>query len=327
VRRSFVIVILLAAVAVAVLAYAESRPSSPPAHTATTQAPPSAAATQPPAVSAAAAGAGGAPGVPHLAHVFVIVMENHPASDIVGSSSAPYINGLISRSAYAANYSALTHPSLPNYIALTSGDFQGINDDRNPPSAGYAVNAVNLADRLEAAGLTWKAYAQSLPSAGYAQNSGLFVTKHEPFVYYKDILENGPRRVAHVVPYWQLATDLRSAATTPSFAFITPNMYDDMHDGPISAGDRWLSRAVPAILGSRAFTNTPSLLVVTWDEGSASDNHVATIFAGNSVRAGARSVQAYDHYSLLHTIEAALQVQPITANDARAPAMSDLFGL
>ena len=263
--------------------------------------------------------------MPHLAHVFVIVMENKAAGEIVGNSSASFINGLIGRYAYAADYSALTHPSLPNYIALTSGSFQGITDDRNPPGAGYAVAAVNLADRIDAAGLTWKAYAESLPSAGYADNSGQFATRHEPFLYYQDILGNDSRRIAHIVPFTQMATDLQSPATTPNFAFITPNVCNDMHDCPVSVGDAWLSKTVTAILGSQAFTGSPSLLVVTWDEGSDSDNHVVTILAGNSVKPGFRSSQAYDHYSLLHTIEAGLGLQPMTASDGNAAVMSEFF--
>ena len=292
-RRTLVILaVVLAAVAVAAGAYAVLRPSpSSSSSSGGVTAPgaggaagtPVAAAT--PQVSPSAASRGtNAPRVPRLAHVAVIMMENHSSSAIVGSSSAPYINRLIRGSAYAADYSALTHPSLPNYIALTSGATQGITDDRTPPAA-YAVNAVNLADRLDAAGLSWKAYAEGLPQPGYARDTGLFVTKHEPFLYYRDVLDNAARR-DRVVPFTQLARDLRSAATTPAFSLITPNLYNDMHDGPVSAGDRWLARTVPAILRSPAFTSSPSLLVITWDEGEGSDNHVATILAGNVVRPG-----------------------------------------
>ena len=329
-RRTLVILIVaLAAVAVAAGAFAALR-SSPSSSSGGVTAPgaggaagtPVAAAT--PQVSPSATSLGTeAPRVPRLAHVAVIMMENHSSSAIVGSSSAPYINRLIRRSGYAADYSALTHPSLPNYIALTSGATQGITDDRTPPAA-YAVNALNLADRLDAAGLSWKAYAEGLPRPGYAQDTGLFVTKHEPFLYYRDVLTAATRR-AHVVPFTQLARDLRSAATTPAYSLITPNLYNDMHDGPVSAGDRWLARTVPAILHSPAFTGSPSLLVITWDEGDASDNHVATIFAGNVVRPGARSQRPYDHYSLLHTIEDGLGLPPMTANDRNAALMRDLF--
>jgi phospholipase C len=258
-----------------------------------------------------------------LDHVFVIVDENKSYSQIVGSTDAPYINSLIKHYALAADYSALFHPSLPNYIALTSGSSHGITDDRG--ALGNEITAVNIADRLEAAGKTWKEYAESMPSPGYAQDSGAYAVRHDPFMYYKDIAGNVQRARSHVVPFTQLAADLRDAATTPDFAFISPNLMNDMHDGPVSAGDKWLAREVPLILQSAAFTTTRSVLIVTWDEGSFFDNQVATIFVGSSVKTGYRSATRYDHYSLLHTIEAAWGLPPLTANDAGAPVMSEFF--
>ena len=259
----------------------------------------------------------------HLDHVFVIVDENKSYSQIVGSPDAPYINGLIKRYALATSYSALFHPSLPNYIALTSGSNQGITDDRG--AAGNEVAATNIADRLEAAGKTWKEYAESIPSPGYAQDSGEYAVRHDPFMYYKDIAGNTQRARSHVVPFTELATDLLSADTTPNFAFITPNLINDMHDGPVSAGDTWLAREVPLILQSKAFTTTRSVLIVTWDEGTLFDNHIATIFVGSSVKAGYRSDTRYDHYALLRTIEAAWGLAPLTSNDAGVPVMSEFF--
>ena len=261
---------------------------------------------------------------PPLAHIFLILEENKDYSEIVGNPTAPYINSLIRRYALAANYHALFHPSLPNYIALTSGSNNGITWDA--PSAGNEVAVTNIADRIEASGRTWREYAESIPSAGYAFDSGEYATKHNPFVYYKDIAGNSRRCRTHVVPLTQLTTDLRSVKTTPDFAFITPNLSNDMHDSPIATGDRWLAHTVPLILKSRAFRTTRSLLVVTWDEDEGSaDNHIATILAGNSVKAGYRSSRRYDHYSLLHTIETAWHLAPLTANDARALTMSEFF--
>jgi phosphatidylinositol-3-phosphatase len=280
-----------------------------------------------PGVAVAGAGPGAAQSsgvLPRLSHVFVIVDENRSYRDIVGNAAAPYLNGLIARSALAADSYALFHPSLPNYIALTSGSNDGITDDRSPPSAGNEVSVVNIADRLEAAGRTWKEYAESIPSPGYAFDSGEYVTRHVPFAYYRDIIGDRRRAQAHIVPFTQMATDLRSAATTPDFAFITPNVQSDMHDSPTAVGDRWLSRVVPSILGSAAFRTTPSLLVVTFDEGTT-NQHIVTIFAGNAARAGYRSPRRYDHYSLLHTIEADWGLAPLTANDAGATIMDDLF--
>jgi phospholipase C len=259
----------------------------------------------------------------HLDHIFVILEENKSYSQIVGSTAAPYINSLIKRYALAANYFALFHPSLPNYIALTSGSNDGITDDRG--AVGNEVAAPNIADRIEAAGKTWKEYAESIPSPGYAKDSGEYAVRHDPFMYYKDIAGNAQRARSHVVPFTQLAADLGSAATTPDFAFITPDLLNDMHDAPISTGDQWLAHVVPTILQSKPFTTTRSVLIVTWDEGTLFDNHIATIFAGSSVKLGYRSGTRYDHYALLHTIEAALELAPLTQNDANAPTMGEFF--
>ncbi len=163
-----------------------------------------------------------------------------------------------------------------------------------------------------------------MPQGGYLLDSGEYVTRHDPFVYYKDIVDNPQRSRTHIVPFTRLASDLRAARTTPAFAFITPNLWNDMHDGPISAGDHWLARVVPLILKSPAFRTSPSLLVITWDEGTY-DQHVATIFVGDSVKAGYRSARRYDHYSLLHTIEAVWHLAPLTANDAHAATMGEFF--
>ena len=276
-------------------------------------------AAAPPAADVASSGG------PRLAHIFVIVDENKAASEIVGSSQAPFINTLIARSALATDYSALFHPSLPNYIALIAGSNQGITSDQSPDPAAL-LTVPSIADRIAASGRTWKAYAEDLPASGDAgADSGRYAVRHEPFVYLRDVGQNTPSLRTHVVDFGRLSSDLHSPATTPDFAFITPNLCNDMHDCPVSVGDRWLSRVVPMILHSAAFRTTPSLLVLTWDEGSASDNHVATILAGNSVKPGYRSGRPYDHYSLLRTIEAAWGLAPLTANDAGAQAMGEFL--
>ncbi len=259
-------------------------------------------------------------------NIFVIVMENQPLSNILGSSSAPYINSLISSSALATNYSGVAHPSLPNYIALTSGSADGITTDCNPPGAGCVVSVSNIADEIEASGRTWKNYAESMPSACYKYNYGsLFATKHVPFLYYSDIYNNSTRCASHIVPYSELSSDLNSVSTTPNFAFITPNLCDDMHSCPITSGDSWLSTNVPMILKSPAFSSQKSLLAITWDEGYSSDNIIATIFAGSAAKSGYRSNVAYSHYSLLHTIENLWNLKPLTANDQNATLMSDML--
>ena len=260
-----------------------------------------------------------------LAYVYVIVEENKPYNSIVNNAQAPYINSLIMNYALATNYSAVSHPSLPNYLALTSGSTDGINTDCNPPSAGCEVNVANIADEIEASGRSWKEYAESMSSNCNAYNSGEYVTKHNPFVYYSDIINNPARCNNHVVPFINLASDLSNINTTPNYAFITPNLCDDMHDCSIATGDTWLAKYVPLILQSRAFTTQPSLLAIVWDEGNSSNNQVAAILAGSAVKNGYQSGVSFSHYSLLHTIEDAWGLKPLTNNDSQAPLMTNFF--
>ena len=273
-------------------------------------------------VGASPAPAEAAGTVPAFDHIFTIVMENHSYGQIIGSGSAPYINSLAAKYGLATNYFAVAHPSLPNYLALTGGSTFGITSD----CTTCFVNAPNIAkDRVETSGRSWKAYMESMPRACFVGDSYPYMQKHDPFIYYNDIRTNAAE-CNKVVPYTNLATDLKSTSTTPNYAWITPNMCDDMHDCSVSTGDTWLKNNVPAILNSAAFTAQNSLLMITWDEdNSSSGNHVATLVIAKSVPAGFRSGVHYTHYSLLRTVESAWGLSPLTGNDGGASPMSDFF--
>lgn len=260
-----------------------------------------------------------------LEHIFLIVDENQPYANIVGNPNAPYLNILINQYSSATNYYAVAHPSLPNYLALTSGSIDGTTTDCNPPSAGCEVGVNNIADLVKNSGRTWKEYAESMPSACYTYNALPYATKHNPFIYYKDIVNNQTRCTKNVVPLSQLQTDLSSISTTPNYAFITPNLCNDMHSCSISVGDNWLSKIVPMILNSKAFTTQPSVLFITWDEGYATNNHVLALLIGNSVKNDYKSNVYYNHYSILHTIEVAWGLPTLTANDKQATVMTEFF--
>jgi hypothetical protein len=248
--------------------------------------------------SPAARAAAGAP-----ARIAVIVMENHEYSDIIGSSSAPYINSLAHRYGLAAGAYAITHPSLPNYLALTGGSTFGIDSD----CTECAVTATSIVDQLEAAHLSWRAYMEDLPRPCFTgASAGDYAKKHDPFAYYTRIVSD-PRRCANIVPLTRLGADERSG-TLPRFLWITPNLCHDMHDCSVSTGDRFLSGLLPPLLRS---LGARGLLFLTWDEGSsdagccrlASGGHVATIVAGAGARPGMRLGLPSDHYSVLQTIE------------------------
>src|SRR6266850_7122553 len=126
---------------------------------------------------------------PAFDHIFVVIMENTSAASIIGNTAqAPYINSLATKYAYSTSYFAITHPSLPNYLTLTGASSFGITSDCLPSAC--PVNAINIADRLEGAGKSWKAYMESMPAACSTTDSSPYAVKHNPFVYYNDIRTN-----------------------------------------------------------------------------------------------------------------------------------------
>jgi phosphatidylinositol-3-phosphatase len=258
-----------------------------------------------------------------IEHVVIIVQENKPSSQIMGAGDAPYLNKLADEYALATNYHAIMHPSLPNYLALTSGTNAGITSNCKPKECRADVRSI--ADEVSKSGRSWKMYAEGMPAPCRAENSGRYAVKHNPFMYYPSVTADKNSCAAHVVPLTQLDQDLASASSLPTYVFISPDLCNDTHDCPIRTGDEWLARLVPRILGSPAFTTRNSLLVVTWDEGSDGDNRVATVFAGPAARKGYTSGARFSHYSLLRTIEDVWGLPPLTDNDRNAPSMAELL--
>jgi hypothetical protein len=293
------------------LAAATPFPRPTPAATAAPTAPaptsrPASPAPAPPVITA----------VPAFSHVFVIVMENHEYGSVIGSSAAPYINGLASSYGLATNYYAASHPSLPNYLALTAGSTFGIASD----CTTCYVNANNIADQVEGSGRSWKAYMEDMPSPCFTgAGSGNYAMKHNPFVYYDDIRTNAARCAAHVVPFTQFSVDMTSGQV-PNFMWITPNMCNDTHDCGVATGDAWLRGVVPSITGSAAFRNG-GVLFITWDEGSTNagccgdswGGHIATLVISPRSIPGFRSGVAENHYGLLRTIEDAFRLGHLNA--------------
>jgi phosphatidylinositol-3-phosphatase len=245
------------------------------------------------------------PALPTFSHVFIIVMENEESTSLIGNASAPYINGLANSYGLATQYYGVSHPSLPNYLALTAGSTFGITSD----CENCFLNQTNLADQIEASGRTWRAYMESMPSPCDLTDTGTYGMWHNPWLYYNDIRTNTTRCNAGVVPYTHFATDL-ATSNPPNFMWVTPNLCSDMHDCSIATGDNWLKQQVPVILNSAAYRNG-GVLFITWDEGStnagcctnAAGGRVATLVISPLAKTGFQSSVAETHYSLLRTIE------------------------
>jgi hypothetical protein len=212
-------------------------------------------------------------------HVVWILMENKAFTDISGNPSAPYINSLMSQCA-VAHVQASTHPSLPNYIALTSGSTQGITDD-NPP-ASHPLNVPSIFSQLNG---NWHSYAQSMPKPCTLTNSGKYAPRHVPATYYTNIRTLCK---SHVTAYGTTAPSLAKA-----FTFITPNLTNDMHTATpntltqqIKNGDNYLKGFLPKLFATTLFKSGTTEIIVTWDEGNAVSNVVPAIFISPSNVAG-----------------------------------------
>ncbi|CAK7285178.1 alkaline phosphatase family protein [Streptomyces misionensis] len=259
----------------------------------------------------AAAQAAGA--VPSPDHVVVVVFENHSYSQVIGSSSAPYINSLKSGGANLTQSYALTHPSQPNYFDLFSGATQGITDD-SCYTPGFS-SAPNLASELIAAGRSWASYNESLPSQGSTTcSSGSYARKHNPWFGFSNVPTSSAKTFA------QFPSDY---STLPQLSFVTPNLCSDMHDCSVSTGDTWLKNNLGGY-ASWAKTHN-SLLVVTFDEDdSKSGNRIPTVLYGQPVAAGSSSSTTYNHYDVLRTLE---DTQGLSTHAGNAASGKDISGV
>ncbi|MEU9475188.1 alkaline phosphatase family protein [Streptomyces sp. NPDC048191] len=260
------------------------------------------------AESAHAAGA-----VPSPDHVVVVVLENHAYSQVIGSSSAPYINSLRSAGASLTQSYAETHPSQPNYYAMFSGSTQGVTDD-SCVTPGFS-SAANLASEVIAAGRTWASYNESLPSQGSTTcGSGTYAQKHNPWFGFANVPTSSAKTFA------QFPADY---STLPQMSYVIPNLCSDMHDCSVSTGDTWLKNNLG---GYATWAKTHnSLLVVTFDEDNRlSGNRIPTVLYGQPVTAGSSSSTTYDHYDLLRTLE---DSQGLTSHAGNAAAAQDITGV
>ena len=256
-------------------------------------------------------------------HVVLVVEENHSYGDVIGSPDMPYLNSLASKYALATQYFAVAHPSLPNYVMLTTGQMEAITD-----TFSGTISDDNIVRELTKAGKSWKAYVESIPSAGYTGgDSGLYARRHDPFVYLSDIDSNSSE-ASNVVPFTQFAADLANNAL-PQYSFIAPNLDDDAHNGSLAQADAWLQANVDPLISNPAFQSS-GLLIITFDEGDQSDishggGQVATVLVGSKVKAGYQSKTFFQHPSTLRLILAASGVDSFPGLAAVAPDMTEFF--
>ncbi|MFE4603869.1 alkaline phosphatase family protein [Kitasatospora indigofera] len=253
-------------------------------------------------------------GLPTPDHVIVVVMENHAYSQVIGSSSAPYINNTLKAGgASLTNSYGLTHPSEPNYYMLFSGSNQGRTDD-SCVGVG-SINQPNLASELIAAGKTWASYNETLPSQGSTVcSSGKYAQKHNPWFGFSNV----PTNTAYT--FAQFPTDY---TTLPKVSFVVPNLCSDMHDCSVGTGDTWIKNNLGAY-ATWAKTHN-SILVVTFDEDNKlSGNKIPTVLYGEHVTPGSSSATTYNHYNVLRTLE---DLAGLTSHAGNAATAADISGI
>ncbi len=282
-------------------------------------------------------------------HVVVILLENKSLSQIYGP--APYMTSLSDTYSLAQHYTAIDHPSLPNYLAMFSGLAGDCNNggytiggcmtggasstsDCSPSSTCTMGNKTNLVDSLEGAGKTWSAYAEDLstPCSGASGTYPSFTgSRHFPFYYFTDITWSASRcgRIHHATA----GTDIEminelNGANPANFVWLTPNLCNDMHDCSVSTGDNYLKNVVPNILNSNTFKTAQAALFIVFDEGTATypSDYIYAVWAGPAVKLGYKSTTQYTHYSFLKTLETTWGMPSLVSTDAGASAMMEFFG-
>ena len=276
---------------------------------------------------------------PLFSHILIIMMENKGIYNICARSpppcngpSTPYMSQLANSYGIASQYTSLGHPSLPDYVGPLGGNTYGCIDSCSP------VAYPNLVDRLETAGLTWKAYMEDYTGGCNGTYGGLSTPDHNGFIHFQDIVNNTTRCNRIVDPGVSdgvLLSDLSSNTTAPNYMWLTPNDCHNMRNtcaGQPQTGDNYLAGLVPQILNSTVFKTTNAALVITFDEGEdycplngGSEDCLYTVWAGPVVKTSFSSSRLYSHYSLLATIEKIWNLNPLTSNDTNALPMNDFF--
>ena len=244
-----------------------------------------------------------APSVPAFEHVIVVVMENKSAGRATDTATCPYVADFASSWAMLSDSYAITHPSQPNYLALWAGSTLGVTDN-SCPARGSPFDAENFGHALEAAGKTWKAYSEALPSPGSPACNArgkLYTRKHEPWTQFKNLNHQNER------PYTDLAGDIAGHAL-PDLAFVVPDNCHNTHDCSLSTGDKWLASELPSMITA---VGRRGLVVLTYDEDDHSgDNRILTVFAGGVVMPRSTTNRRVTHYTLVRTLCEGLGIPP-----------------
>jgi hypothetical protein len=252
-------------------------------------------------------------------HIVFIVLENKDFADVAAGS--PFLTSLAHGCGLATGHRNLTHPSLPNYIALTSGDTHGITSD----CTDCSIDAPSIFQQLGPRG--WKVYAEGLPAPGFlGATSGRYAKKHNPASYFLPVRSQYRTQAVPLgtASSGDLAADVRNGRLPP-YSFVVPDMCHSEHDCGVAAGDAWLSQVVPLLLSGPDYSGGHTLVVITYDETDAGDR-IYTTFVAPSVRPGTISDVPFTQYGLLRLAESELGL-PLLGKAATSSSPASAFHL
>jgi acid phosphatase len=276
--------------------------------------------------------------IPRSSHVWVVAEENHSFEEVIGNTQMPYYNGLLKQAGLATQFYSDQHSSLPALMWFVAGAAVETNND----TVSCQHSEDNVVRELLKRGYSWRSYQEDMPSAGYQGLVGgpddLYARRHNPLVDFTDVCP-GTGQDTNSVPYTQLATDW-SDGKTVNYAWITPDLNDDAHNGTLQEADEWLQAHLPAILARPEFgPGGDGLLFIVWDESDVTDGdnrcsatvsqgcggRTATLVIGPHVKAGYQSTVTYHNENVLATVCAAMGLSPCPGAGATAAPMTDFF--
>jgi phospholipase C len=297
-----------------------------------------------------------------IQHVLIVMLENHSYNQVVGASAAPNQTGLAAKCGNATAMFAATHASAANYLAMSAGEFPAGSAKGCGSVSACADASDNLYHQLDVAGLSWRAYEESMPQACSPSTVGSYKIGHNPPIFYRDIPPAEcqandipvPSLTDQSGPFWN---DLQ-AQTLPALSWITPNTVNDGDTGTptaaLAAADKWLAAFLATVQQSASYQAGNTLVLVTYDEGTGSDSntgedctnqtldlpitsgvsahqdscHVPLFVVYPYTPAGSADAAFFDHYSLTKTVEELFGLPLIAhAADTQTTSLRGHFGI
>lgn len=255
--------------------------------------------------------------------VLVVVEENHAQSQAL--AQMPYLSSLASNHGRTTAYHAVTHPSLPNYLAIAGGSTFGVHDDSYPSS--HPLPGQSAFDRAIVAGRTAKTYAEAMPSSCALASTSRYAVKHNPWAYFASATSRANCRRFDVPSGTPSSGALRSdinAGRLPTVGLLVPDICHDGHDCSLSTADSWLHSWLPVVMAGPDYRAGRLAIVVTFDEDDDNSGNTVLTTVVSPYTKKVVSGAAYTHYSLTRYFAELSRTTPLRAG-ANAPSLRSAF--